>query len=133
MLLDNIEIGVLKLLEKQNLSIIKGNSPIVPQIQEFTGVRLKELENKHLLPQGPVSLKSKDIVVTDKAKVADLLNKQFIRASNLFENHVPIQYIDKTRHIRNIQTILPFSFSLKPVNKLQVWHELRKLKKSLLV
>ncbi len=88
---------------------------------------VKELENKNLLSQGPVSLKNEDIVVTDKAKVADLLNKHFIRASNLFENHVPRYYINKTRHIRNIQTILPFSFSLQPVNKSQVWHELHKL------
>ncbi len=38
LLLENIEIGVLKLLEKQNLSIIKINFPIVPQIQEPIGV-----------------------------------------------------------------------------------------------
>ncbi len=48
---------------------------------------VKELENKHLLPHGPVSHKSEDIVVTDKAKVADLLNKNFIRSSKLFEKH----------------------------------------------
>ncbi len=88
---------------------------------------VKELENKHLLPQGPVSLKNEDIVVTDKAKLADLLNKYFIRASNLFENYVPRQYINKMRRIRNIQTILTFSFSLQLINKSQVWHELRKL------
>ncbi len=52
-----------------------------------------------MLPQGPVSHKSEDIVVTEE-KVADLLNKHFIRASNLFENHVPRQYINKTRHIK---------------------------------
>ncbi|MGL4758052.1 MAG: hypothetical protein ACRCXZ_01860, partial [Patescibacteria group bacterium] len=65
--------------------------------------------------QGPVSLKSEDIVVTDKAKVADLLNKHFIRASNLFENHVPRQYIHKIRHTKNTQSNLPFSFSLQPI------------------
>ncbi len=63
-----------------------------------------KVENKHMLPQGPVSLKNEDIVDTDQAKVADLLNKHFIRASNLFENQVIVRIIKRDKKHSNYFT-----------------------------
>lgn len=49
---------------------------------------------------------NEDIVVTDNAKIADILNKHFIRASILFQNHVSRPYIKKNETIKKKKKII---------------------------